>query len=143
MIIAFGKPFSFLVLLLRRFELGDEAVIAGVDVAAGAVAERDVLVGVVVVQDDGVLFVMADVELVIGVGVWLDSLDGLEDEAAADEDASETVIVCFTVDDTSEVSSVDLIGVEGGDVFKVVDSGKKGINFKIYVLIFQKRSHIF
>lgn len=133
MIIAFGKPFSFLVLLLRRFELGDEAVIAGVDVAAGAVAERDVLVGVVVVQDDGVLFVMADVELVIGVGVWLDSLDGLEDEAAADEDASETVIVCFTVDDTSEVSSVDLIGVEGGDVFKVVDSGKKGINFKIYV----------
>lgn len=92
-------------LLCKRFELGDEAVVAAeVAVAVGLVTKKEELVQEVVV-------VVVDVELAIGIGVWLDSLVGLED-VAAEEDELETVMVCFTVDDTSAESSGDLIVVE-------------------------------
>lgn len=70
LIIALGRPFSFLMLLLRRFELGDDAVVAvaGDDavVVVGTVTAKDVLVGEVVLED---VVVVADVELAIGVGI--------------------------------------------------------------------------
>lgn len=99
---------------MSRFELGEDAVVDG-EVAVDVVAEKVVLEKVVVQEDVGVV---ADVELAVGVKVWLDSLVGLED-GTAEEEADEMDTGCLTVDDTSAVSSDDFIGVEGAEDFKL------------------------